>query len=553
MILGIAPQESSYLILAIMCYGFYKMSLLDSLCLFIISIPFFMAFPANRFSDSMSVWRILIGVLFLKVVYEKTDKFHSPERLWSRCAGWRNKQWIALGFHRAIATMEPAEGRAKSGFRLWITDMLKIKKTKANNYRNLLNLFILFLAINVISLFFAQYTGAGIKKISFIVDIVLLFPVTFYAIRKEGDAVSLLKYVFYASFEVVIIGYLQFFLTFFISLSKFWEFWTGSVIKVFYGQNLSYLLSYSNTWFSYYETLPPTLRMFSVFPDSHSFPMFVLISMPIVLSLIFYYRGRRKNFYIACLIIYLLSIYFSGSRGVWVSSAFAFLSCFALFAFPKINKDIFSKIKNSSKKEINSRMIIASVALFFILFPISSFLLTRNQEVQLARSGIGLDEDKENAMFRRILSISDLSEMSNKGRIQIWIETISYIGKHPLLGIGPGNFPLVLDQDLSSSKKGSSAHNIYLDIAVETGIFGLIFFVLIVLEILNRSRKLFYRLKPGYAKIFAGAFFVYFFWISFYGLFDVVILNDKVLIFLVIVIGILYSLEGLECETESRG
>jgi hypothetical protein len=67
MAMGVAPQEFSYLILLLLLVSFVKLNKLDALKLFIISIPLFVALPANQFSDSMSIWRILIIVLFLKV------------------------------------------------------------------------------------------------------------------------------------------------------------------------------------------------------------------------------------------------------------------------------------------------------------------------------------------------------------------------------------------------------------------------------------------------------------------------------------------------------
>jgi len=72
MTFGIVPYEFSYLILALLLFSFLRFEILDSLSLFIISIPFFVALPPNQFSDSMNIWRILIIGLFLKLLYEKS-------------------------------------------------------------------------------------------------------------------------------------------------------------------------------------------------------------------------------------------------------------------------------------------------------------------------------------------------------------------------------------------------------------------------------------------------------------------------------------------------
>ncbi|MCK5085442.1 O-antigen ligase family protein, partial [Candidatus Parcubacteria bacterium] len=346
---------------------------------------------------------------------------------------------------------------------------------------------------------------------------------------------------------IVFIGYFQFVLTFFITLSQFWYFWTDNVIKAFYGQNLSHLLSYSNTWFSYYKSLPPTLRMFSVLPDSHSFAMIIIISTPVILSSLFFYMGKKKKYMSIALIFFLLAIFFSGSRGAWVGSIFALAAGLFLFLFSSIRtknnsrsekirlailefvKLLKSKvgfnfnIENNSK--YYSKLIAFSVLLFFVLMPVSSLILKQNQETQIMRSNISLsEEDKSNfSMFERAFSITDFSETSNKGRLQIWQETLVSINEKPFFGVGIGNFNYVLGENSAALKKGSSAHSIYFDIAAEIGIFGLIIFLFLIMEILKMAYTLYFKMEKKYLKIFAGSFFVYFTWICAYSLFDVVI------------------------------
>ena len=560
MIAGIVPQEFAYLILVLLAVSFVKLNILNSLKLFILSIPFFVALPMNTLSDSMSIWRILIVVLFLKA---GASWLHSPAGLWSRCARLFNKRYFISWLHSptVVRTMEPT--------------------------RKLFLLTILFFIIAALSLISAQDIGAGIKKMLFLLNIFLLFPVVIFTIKKENNLLEILKAVLYSSVIIVFIGYFQFILTFFITLSQFWYFWTDNVIKAFYGQNLSHLLSYSNTWFSYYEALPPTLRMFSVLPDSHSFAMIVIISIPVILSLIFLSpltclpdrqasakrEEVRKKYLPLILMFFLLAIFFSGSRGAWVGSVFALMAGLFLFLSSSIKTKNNSKLEKvrlailefikllKSKVGFNfntehnskyySKLITFSVLLFFVLMPVSSLILKQNQEVQIVRSSISLsDGDRSKfSMLERAFSISDFDEISNKGRIQIWQETLTSIRERPLLGVGFGNFPLILGEKMSALKKGSSAHSIYFDIAAEIGIFGLVISLFLIAEILKTAYKLYFKMEKKYLKIFAGSFFVYFIWICAYSIFDVVIFNDKVLMMVVIIIGVLYSLDRITCNS----
>ena len=65
-------------------------------------------------------------------------------------------------------------------------------------------------------------------------------------------------------------------------------------------------------------------------------------------------------------------------------------------------------------------------------------------------------------------------------RLTYWQETFQIIKAHPLIGIGPGNF------DLPRSRY---AHNSYLQLWAETGIFGLLAFIWLILSIIKSKLK----------------------------------------------------------------
>lgn len=73
-------------------------------------------------------------------------------------------------------------------------------------------------------------------------------------------------------------------------------------------------------------------------------------------------------------------------------------------------------------------------------------------------------------------------------RMTYWRETIALVKSHPLTGIGPGNF------DLPRSRY---AHNSYLQLWAETGIFGLLAFIWLTFSIVKSNLK---SLKGGPSK-----------------------------------------------------
>lgn len=171
--------------------------------------------------------------------------------------------------------------------------------------------------------------------------------------------------------------------------------------------------------------------------------------------------------------------------------------------------------------------------IFALLFPISSQLLKFSQ---IRQGGI-----VSGTTFERISTSFSARELSNLGRIQIWKSTFSSIAKNPFLGVGIGNYPVVLNENVSAVKEGASAHSLYLDVASEMGVLGGLLLLLIFLEILWRAIQVFRKNQDPFLAAFAGFFAVYFLWVMAYSVVDVVLLNDKVLLLFVTLVGLLYA------------
>jgi O-antigen ligase len=252
--------------------------------------------------------------------------------------------------------------------------------------------------------------------------------------------------------------------------------------------------------------------------------------LPLVLTLIFIASKRKKIFfYYFLLIIFLLAIIFSGSRGVWAAALgiFIFLLFAALFLWRK--KILYSKQ--------HLELIIGCLILFFLLFPLSSRLLLLQQQIQIDRPII-LDDF---SLLERAKSIFDLDEISVRSRLEIWQKTLDSIIRYPLLGVGIGNYTAVLNEPDSLAKKGSSAHSLYLNIAAETGIFALLIIMAAFFQIIRDNWRVFSKDKKSFFQIWSGFFILALLWALCYSLFDVVLLNDKVILFFLALLGILYA------------
>lgn len=511
-IFGVVPREAFLFLTGLLIFYFIFSPLEDSLWVFVASIPLFVALPITESFDHMANWRILLVVLFFVLFF---------------------KHGISISLF-------------KTAFGKW---RLKEKL----NYSLLEYLVGIFLIIGALSLFVADDIWIGAKKIIFLINIFLLFLIirNLSAISKNiiPKLINALKMAIGITLGI---GFVQLLTVFFVPLYSFWHFWSNRVISVFYGQNLSDLLSYSNTWFSYYTYQPPTLRMFSIFPDSHSFAFFCVLATPFLLAAVFLRQKENKrklflNYFL--LAVCLMAIIFSGSRGAWASAfgtLIVFLFVILLFYSPTIrSKTDFFVPENFEKWKKKIQLILGCLIMFFLLFPISSGILLLSQKAQMGES---LKTEKI-SLFERARSIADFAETSIKGRLEIWQRTTDSIMMRPLLGVGIGNYPFIINEEMSSVKRGASAHNLYLDIASEMGIFALLVLLAIFWQIFKKFWLVFQdkdKLNNPDLQVWASFFVLALVWILGYSLFDVVLLNDKVFLFFIANIGLLYASSSLD-------
>jgi len=487
---GLIPREAILIWTGLAVFYMIFSPLKDSLWLIIASIPLYAALPLYETFDTFASWRILILVLFGCLFFKEGFSFF-------------------LG--------------KKAGERWRFRDILK---------SNTLNWWVAgFFLVAFLSLGVAYYKIIALKKLIFLLNILILFLIVKNLTRRHEDILRVWQAALTGGAVVAFVALVQFLAVLLVPLYSFWEFWAGKVISAFYGEALATLLSYSNTWFAYYGVNPPTLRLFSVFPDSHSFAMFNILLLPISLALFLYYKDNRCLSIILKTIIVLsfFGIVMSGSRGAWLSIVPVFTVAI-YFYLRKIDESL---VKKS----------LQALTLFIVFFVLSVGYPPVFYTFQSWQTG--LSASSTFSFFERAKSISDLDEVSNKGRLEIWRASLRSIAAHPLLGVGLGNYVVVLDEKVSAAKKGASAHNLYLDFASEIGIVGLLFLIGIFTDILYTSWLVWRCPKEIYFRFFGLLFGLYLLWVLGYSFFDVVLLNDKVLLLFMVSTATLYSLRNM--------
>jgi O-antigen ligase len=517
--IGVWPQQVAWINLSVITLYIIVNKPYNGLLLFIASVPFYLVLP-NPYFDSLSMWRplalILVMVTFVSGLVSQRHFFQK-----------------IITITRTLSIPDPEI------FHTFITRFF----SRFMWWDKYLALFVFIILLSAIV---ARFPGESLKQLFFLLNLYLIYIVVIFSVTTKQQVIKLSKYLVASTGTIVFLGYVQLFSTLFTSQYYFWQYWAVMVSKAYYGLGLANVLVYSNSWFSYTGD-SITLRMFSIMPDSHSFGMIAVFLMCLLIPLTYHYAKAgvswknwkeilvSKNYHAWSLIRFAgLAVIFSGTRGLWVGM------------LPALVVSVFLYIRNYVRPVIKKSIIaFVLVILFFVLSPLI------NQGLNLIRAGV-MDE----SFLDRAASIYDLNESSNVGRLIIWRDSLVYAVKHPF-GVGYGNFIVSLVHDIPENasfeqagdlknlrynlpQKFVTAHSLFLNILVELGLAGLLAFCLLIFEIFFRIWR-FIRNYPSDSNIFTAQvvmFGLMLIWFLGYGLFDVTLFNDRVLLYFLITLAL---------------
>ncbi|MDX1535491.1 MAG: O-antigen ligase family protein [Candidatus Spechtbacterales bacterium] len=498
-VFAIIPRAVAFLVFAL--YGGYMIltPTRKGIQLFLRSIPFFIALPFTESFDNFNMWRLLLVILFIKWLLED-EKW--KEWLYAARLNFKEKSW-------------------KKSLVGWF------KQNKVEGIG------VIFLFIAGLSMLVGQGVQlsldmgfASVKRFIFLLNAIFLFLMVRSHIKEDKEAFyDFSKNFTYSGLLAVFFGYIQFISAYFQPAWVFHHWWGFVVSEGFYGKEwANTVTNFGNTWFSYSgNTL--RLRMFSSFPDSHSFPMYVIMTLPGLIIMLrdkFLKKNISKIFNLQNLFIFgfifviNLALVLSGTRGIWLASLSG-LVVVGLFKFMKVPKKFVS-------------MILILVLLFLAVFP-AYFAIVSFPQFQYTDFTSAASAD-------RIRSVVDFGETSNKLRIYIWKETLESIVGHPFLGVGIGNYPQVLNEPISAARAGASAHNLYLHIASTIGIPGLIVFLWFIWELVFRSID--YIKEKGYTvlALYLALMLFSLAWIGAYSMTDAALYDGRALLGFMCMLGL---------------
>ena len=371
-------------------------------------------------------------------------------------------------------------------------------------YKNKLNMF--FLLIIVLPTLFTYKNVYNFRANQTIIINILTFVIlTFYILKfiKKGELtykanildLSILLFILITIVSILLNN------TFWISQKYFFIFLSYFILYLLIKSNIKSKNSFNFCLIIFFITaslislyllvqyydLDPFLsdiqRLTSTLGNRNYVASYLALIFPIAFSF-FLVESKKRNkiFYEVILLIIYTGIIICHTRAIWAALIFSLLLFGYILSHFQINKTL----------KANKKWLIV-LSLFFLLIT-----LIYSSSNPLNRSSITAAE--------RAISSFDIRGSALRSRFLIWKSTINMIKDKPIFGSGLGTFPLNYlnyqadflkrnSEYLNFSGKAAEAHNEYLQIWAETGIIGLLSFLVLVVIFYRYAINVIYKIK----------------------------------------------------------
>jgi O-antigen ligase/Tfp pilus assembly protein PilF len=250
------------------------------------------------------------------------------------------------------------------------------------------------------------------------------------------------------------------------------------------------ILQYKGIDFSFWLRNIGRQQVFGLFGNVNFFAEYLIIPLPIAVSLFFATQNKLKKILLLIGIIVMgVSLTATFTRGSYLGFGVSLIFMFFLFLFSR---------GKSFVKENKKLFIVIFLAIIIIL---SLFIIPN----PLNKSGTVISKIKNR------ISVGQLIQGHNiKRRIATWKFTVLMIKDHPLLGSGIGTYKYnTLKYQAEFFKQGENrslyphgfadkAHNEYLQLWAEMGIVGLGIFIWLIISYFSCGLKILRKIKDEY-------------------------------------------------------
>jgi len=386
-------------------------------------------------------------------------------------------------------------------FAIWIIKSLAEKKFIIKlNLQTLLILAFLFIAIFSITQVWNE--ERAIRKILVFLSV---FPLYFMITSLEDSKKYICKIInalMLSGFVLSLVGIAQFVAQFFVGIDPIMVFWSKYIAPIFYGDTFGAEVISNPSWLVNINGAT-VLRAFSLFPDPHMFSFYLGLLIPVVLAAVLV---DKSNFLFNSKLLYLIL------AAMLLAELFTFSRGGYLGTIAGIGIVIILLWRQTS---FNKKIALGLISVIAIIF-----LLTTSQTVA-----------------NRFLSSFDFNEGSNTERIKNWSQGYEMFADNFLFGVGIGNYSLEINPTVNY-RTPIYAHNLYLDIGAEMGIFALIIWITLITATICQLYKNSKNNKSLFLKTVSTGLSGSLVWFSVHSFFDTPIYSPTILAIFTVIISL---------------
>lgn len=320
---------------------------------------------------------------------------------------------------------------------------------------------LIFLVLAGISLFYAQNVFWGMRKIIYFLSIFPLYVLVVSLIDNYSKIKKTFLVLLGSAGLIGLIGLLQFLSQYIFTLEKVYAFWAIHVLPIFSGFNLGSMILAYPSWLVNIKG-QTIMRAFSVFSDPHMLSFYLGLILPSVVIVLYIFKNKRRQdkliiiFTYYLLFVVLLCTFARGSYLAIIATLLVLSGLAGKYLSSPMNytgKNICKYVFNF----LESRKIALCfcIPLLIFILPFTSF-------------------------SDRFYSSFDLNEGSNTGRLEMWQRASQMGWQHIWQGVGLGNYALSMEARFDY-RNPATAHNFYLDLFSEMGIFSVLAWLILIL------------------------------------------------------------------------
>lgn len=198
-------------------------------------------------------------------------------------------------------------------------------------------------------------------------------------------------------------------------------------------------------------------RIFGTFGSPNVFAFYLVLTLAVFLGSVSLTPKRVRREVWVGLGVLVLMLGLTLTRGAWLG----FMIVLATYGFAR------------------HRRAVATIALLVVIlaatFPLTNRVLVEQFNVDVMSS----------SLVRR-LTDTQSQDSSYQFRLQLWREMSPKVAERPIFGHGLGSFSKLREQQIFDFFQGTEAHNDYLRLAVETGVLGLLAYMVLLGAVVRR-------------------------------------------------------------------